>query len=268
MLWFSRSHSSETDAILSALNSTPSVQPIRQPKGAVKQSVKRSNAPSVPSSRFDKRADTNMSPSGSVAGNAAASLTYDSSKAQPVIQMSIKGVSSSRPVVSDWQVYKTATGVEYYYNQRTRATTYEKPDELKSEAERALKVAFLSPSHCSPVHGRSSRRPTAAPTGTTHKRRSRCGRSPRSSSSTSASWSVSSPPPPPRPQHASLRRWATRPSSPPSPRPWRPRPSRSRSPSRSRNRSPSRSRSPCAWPRGRHRRRRARRTRVCCGRRA
>ena len=144
MLWFSRSHSSETDAILSALNSTPSVQPIRQPKGAVKQSVKRSNAPSVPSSRFDKRADTNMSPSGSVAGNAAASLTYDSSKAQPVIQMSIKGVSSSRPVVSDWQVYKTATGVEYYYNQRTRATTYEKPDELKSEAERALKVVFFS----------------------------------------------------------------------------------------------------------------------------
>lgn len=132
MLWFSRSHSSETDAILSALNSTPSVQPIRQPKGAVKQSVKRSNAPSVPSSRFDKRADTNMSPSGSVAGNAAASLTYDSSKAQPVIQMSIKGVSSSRPVVSDWQVYKTATGVEYYYNPTdAEPTTYEKPDDIE-----------------------------------------------------------------------------------------------------------------------------------------
>lgn len=41
---------------------------------------------------------------------------------------------------SDWSVYKTPEGVEYYYNQRTRATTYEKPDELKSEAERALKV--------------------------------------------------------------------------------------------------------------------------------
>lgn len=169
------------------MNSTPSVQPIRQPKGVAKQSVKRSTAPSVPSSRFDKRADTNMSPTGSVAGNAAASMTYDSSKGQPVIQMSIKGVSSSRPVVSDWQVYKTATGVEYYYNQRTRATTYDKPDELKSEAERALKVVTLIRCDRSPVRGRSSRRQTVAPTGTTHKRRSLCGRSRRSSSSTSAS---------------------------------------------------------------------------------
>ena len=218
----------------------------------------------MPSSRFDKRADTNMSPTGSVAGNAAASMTYDSSKGQPVIQMSIKGVSSSRPVVSDWQVYKTATGVEYYYNQRTRATTYDKPDELKSEAERALKVVTLIRCDRSPVRGRSSRRQTVAPTGTTHKRRSLCGRSRRSSSSTSASWSVCRPPPPPPPPPASPRRWATLPSSPPSPPPSRPPPSRSRSPNRSR----SRSRSRCAWPRGRRRRRRARRTRVFCGRRA
>ena len=56
--------------------------------------------------------------------------------------MSFSGVSNinSTGGASDWSVYKTPEGVEYYYNQRTRATTYDKPDELKSEAERALKV--------------------------------------------------------------------------------------------------------------------------------
>lgn len=44
---------------------------------------------------------------------------------------------------SNWQVCRTPTGVEYYYNKLTRVTTYNKPDELKSEAERALKVCVL-----------------------------------------------------------------------------------------------------------------------------
>ena len=57
------------------------------------------------------------------------------------LQMSFSNVSGVKAGgASDWSVYKTPEGVEYYYNQRTRATTYEKPDELKSEAERALKV--------------------------------------------------------------------------------------------------------------------------------
>lgn len=43
-------------------------------------------------------------------------------------------------------MFKTPEGVEYYYNQRTRATTYDKPDELKSEAERALAVCLVLPS--------------------------------------------------------------------------------------------------------------------------
>ena len=56
------------------------------------------------------------------------------------VQLSFSGSSKSAGSASDWSVFKTPEGVEYYYNQRTRATTYEKPDELKSEAERALKV--------------------------------------------------------------------------------------------------------------------------------
>ncbi|KAM7455220.1 hypothetical protein BLSTO_04025 [Blastocystis sp. subtype 1] len=56
------------------------------------------------------------------------------------LQMSFSNVSGVKAGgASNWSVYKTPEGVEYYYNQRTRATTYEKPDELKSEAERALK---------------------------------------------------------------------------------------------------------------------------------
>lgn len=53
---------------------------------------------------------------------------------------SVKTTSSS---AADWRVCKTAEGVEYYYNQRTRATTYEKPDVLKSEAELSLKVQSM-----------------------------------------------------------------------------------------------------------------------------
>ena len=47
---------------------------------------------------------------------------------------------SSTSSAADWRVCKTAEGVEYYYNQRTRATTYDKPDVLKSQAELSLKV--------------------------------------------------------------------------------------------------------------------------------
>lgn len=63
------------------------------------------------------------------------------------LQLSFSGSSTkSAGSASDWSVFKTPEGVEYYYNQRTRATTYDKPDELKSEAERALAVllVFLS----------------------------------------------------------------------------------------------------------------------------
>lgn len=62
------------------------------------------------------------------------------------VQLSFSGSSKSTGNASDWSVFKTPEGVEYYYNQRTRATTYDKPDELKSEAERALAVCLVFPS--------------------------------------------------------------------------------------------------------------------------
>ncbi|KAL1604485.1 U1 snRNP protein [Nothophoma quercina] len=39
---------------------------------------------------------------------------------------------------SAWRAVKTADGKEYYHNAATNATTWEKPDELKDEVERAL----------------------------------------------------------------------------------------------------------------------------------
>ena len=87
---------------------------------------------------------------------------------QPLPPMSL---TAQRPkptsTVSDWSVFKTPEGVEYYYNQRTRATTYDKPDELKSEAERQLKVRPLFPLSPSPVLGRNSALKTANVTGIT-----------------------------------------------------------------------------------------------------
>ncbi|KAF2632253.1 hypothetical protein BU25DRAFT_359043 [Macroventuria anomochaeta] len=40
--------------------------------------------------------------------------------------------------VSAWRAVKTAEGKEYYHNAATNATTWEKPDELKDEVERAI----------------------------------------------------------------------------------------------------------------------------------
>ena len=62
------------------------------------------------------------------------------------VQLSFASSSKSAGSASDWSVFKTPEGVEYYYNQRTRATTYDKPDELKSDAERALAVCLVLPS--------------------------------------------------------------------------------------------------------------------------
>lgn len=62
------------------------------------------------------------------------------------MQLSFASSSKSAGSASDWSVFKTPEGVEYYYNQRTRATTYDKPDELKSDAERALAVCLVLPS--------------------------------------------------------------------------------------------------------------------------
>ena len=138
--------SSETDAILNALNSTPSVQPVRVSKGSTKNAVKRSAESNLPSSHFDKR-QTTLPPAPAVSSSASfMNQPVSMPLMMPQIQqmpMSFQPVQS-RPLASDWQVFKTPAGVEYYYNQRTRATTYEKPEELKSEAERSLKVDFFS----------------------------------------------------------------------------------------------------------------------------
>ena len=97
-------------------------------------SVKRSSDSEIYSSRFDKKyegSSTIPSSSGSF------------SSFQPIVQLDLsKGRISkvSTENVADWQVCKTPEGVEYYYNQRTRNKTYEKPDCLKSEAELSLKV--------------------------------------------------------------------------------------------------------------------------------
>ena len=147
---------------MSALNSTPSVQPVRVSKGTTKNAVKRSAESNLPSSHFDKR-QTTLPPAPVVSASSSfMSQPVSIPMMMPQIQqmpMSFQPVQS-RPMVSDWQVFKTPAGVEYYYNQRTRATTYEKPDELKSEAERSLKVPlFPLLINISPVHGRSLKPP-------------------------------------------------------------------------------------------------------------
>ena len=42
------------------------------------------------------------------------------------------------PPQSDWAEYSTPEGRKYYYNRATKSTTWEKPDELKSDSERAI----------------------------------------------------------------------------------------------------------------------------------
>jgi hypothetical protein len=38
----------------------------------------------------------------------------------------------------DWQVFKTKDDKTYYFNKRTQQTTWEKPEELKTEQEKAM----------------------------------------------------------------------------------------------------------------------------------
>ena len=117
---------------------TPNVQPVRQPKESGRASAKRFQETSAPSSHIDKRTFSSSAPPPSSVPAAPSTAKA----APPMIPLSFS--KTSRPkastAVSDWSVFKTAEGVEYYYNQRTRATTYEKPDELKSDAERQLQV--------------------------------------------------------------------------------------------------------------------------------
>lgn len=116
--------SAEATNILNALNETPSTEPIRS---SSKPSVKRPSENTVYSSRFDKKQES----------------TTSVPSTQPLMQLSLtmnRSAKSTSSSAADWRVCKTAEGVEYYYNQRTRATTYDKPDVLKSEAELSLKV--------------------------------------------------------------------------------------------------------------------------------
>ena len=115
---------SETANILNALKETPSAQP---GASSSKSSIKRSSDPSSRVSRFDKKQENEAS-------------------FQPLMKLSLSKNNPSKTMTSsaaDWRVCRTAEGVEYYYNQRTRAKTYEKPDVLKSEAELSLKVGSV-----------------------------------------------------------------------------------------------------------------------------
>ena len=79
----------------------------------------------------------------SESGNAFSNSSKDSKLSQPKMQLNLtinRTNRSSTSSAADWRVCKTAEGVEYYYNQKTRATTYDKPDVLKSQAELAMKV--------------------------------------------------------------------------------------------------------------------------------
>ena len=189
----SLSRNSETDAILNALKSTPSVQPVRPVKGMAKQSVKRSAQSNLSSSRFDKRPASpipSSSHDGYSSGNQSSSMNSGVSQGQSVIQMSLQGVSSSRPSVSDWQVLVNQSGVEYYFNQRTRAVTYQKPDELKSEAEKALKVLLSDVIKNRLVLGKSHTQQMVILSGRTSSLKCQYGRSHRNTLFTSRNWLV------------------------------------------------------------------------------
>jgi pre-mRNA-processing factor 40 len=45
--------------------------------------------------------------------------------------------AASAPSHPDWQVFKSKDDKTYYFNKRTQQTTWDKPDELKTEEERA-----------------------------------------------------------------------------------------------------------------------------------
>ena len=285
---------SETNNILSAVMGTPNVQPVRASKEANRVPTKRFPESSVPTSHIDKRVSSSPIPPSSFAP-ATSSVP---SVAPPILPLSLSTTPHPKAAsaVSDWSVFKTAEGVEYYYNQRTRATTYEKPDELKSAAERQLPVSrcFLFILTHSPVPGRRSAPATASATGATSTPASPCGKNRGNSPTTDDSSPRSSRlVPPPRGNH-------TQPFRPPLPRPRsRPTPSetppslppfprfprfprfrrrgparRRRRPLRSRRRSPPvrhRLRRPPRLPRGNLRagrppRRRRRRSSRCCAR--
>lgn len=121
----------ETANILNALKETPSSRP---GENLTKTSVKRSSDSSISfsrSNRVQENGDTFSNPS------------KEPKLSQPRMQLNLtinRTNRSSTSSAADWRVCKTAEGVEYYYNQRTRATTYDKPDVLKSQAELSLKV--------------------------------------------------------------------------------------------------------------------------------
>lgn len=134
---------------MNALSSTPSVQPIRAAKGAAKPSVKRSAETVVPSYHMNKRnvtiPTTSAPPTAQSFSRFGQSTTMPATNQMnqmPQMSMSFQPIQLQASD-SNWQVCRTPTGVEYYYNKLTRVTTYNKPDELKSEAERALKVCVL-----------------------------------------------------------------------------------------------------------------------------
>lgn len=135
---------SETNNILSAVMGTPNVQPVRASKETSRAPAKRFQENPVPPSHIDKRV---LSSSSAAPTSSVPSFRAAPTAAPPILPLSLSKTSRPKPAtaVSDWSVFKTAEGVEYYYNQRTRATTYEKPDELKSDAERQLQVLSLLP---------------------------------------------------------------------------------------------------------------------------
>ena len=147
-------------------------------------SVKRSSDSEIYSSRFDKKYEG----SSTIPSNSGSFSSF-----QPTIQLDLsKGRINKVPTenAADWQVCRTPEGVEYYYNQRTRNKTYEKPDCLKSQAELSLKVHYdsIRVVMSSPVLGRNTRLRKAAPTGITRNRASPCGMSLPNTRSTRKSW--------------------------------------------------------------------------------
>jgi len=56
---------------------------------------------------------------------------------QPVPVTTLPSVNSSEPSSSDWQEHTAAEGKKYYYNKKTRQSSWEKPVELMTPMERA-----------------------------------------------------------------------------------------------------------------------------------